>query len=66
MTDSKFLFDDLTKTTTITKKRLMIDWQTMKEAYDSFEDNDIVFIRLEFDIDDELTRWRQILVAGYN
>lgn len=56
MTDSKSLFDVLTKTTMTTKKRLIIDLQTVKNAYASFEVSDVALLLSKFNIADALTK----------
>lgn len=56
LTDNKSLFDVLTKATSTTEKRLMIDIQTVRDAYRSFEVNDVALVRSEFNIADALTK----------
>lgn len=44
-TDSKSLFDIITKCSSTTEKRLLIDIQTVREAYERFEFSDVGFVR---------------------
>lgn len=55
-TDSKCLFDVITKNTTTTEKRLMIDVQTIREAYEKMEISDVGWIRSEQNPADALTK----------
>lgn len=45
MTDSRYMFDVLTKASCCTEKRLMIYFHTVKDAYQSFKVNYVEFIR---------------------
>lgn len=47
LTDSLFLFDVLTKSSTTLKRRLMIDVQTVRDTYQSLEVINVVFLRSE-------------------
>ena len=47
-TDSKSLFDSITKNAVMTEKRLMVDVQSLRESYISHEVSDIGWIRSEF------------------
>lgn len=55
-TDSKSLFDVLTKCSITTEKRLMIDIKTVREAYDRQEVSDVGFLRSEFKAADTFTK----------
>ena len=56
MTDSLSLFDVITKATATTEKRLMIDLETVREAYRKQEIMNIGFIRTQFNPADALTK----------
>lgn len=45
ITDSLSLFGVLTKAACTTGKRIMIDMQTLKHAYKSFDINDVALVR---------------------
>jgi len=51
-TDSKSLFDVITKCSITTEKRLMIDIKSVREAYDRQEGSDVGFLRSEFNAAD--------------
>jgi len=55
-TDSKSLFDIITKCSHTTEKRLMIDVAAVREGYERFEISDIGFIRSEHNIAVGLTK----------
>lgn len=56
LTDSRSLFENLTKSPTTREKRLMIDLLTVKDAYQSFEVYDVAFIRPKHNIADAHTK----------
>ena len=56
LTDSKSLFDVLSKGTTTTEKRLMIDIEATRQAYDEEVINNLGWIRREYNIADSLTK----------
>lgn len=55
-TDSNCFFDVITKNTTTTEKRLMIDVQGMREAYERMEVSDIAWIASQANPADALTK----------
>lgn len=55
-TDSKSLFDIITKYSDTTEKRLQIDLSSVREGYKSQEISDIAFIRSQFNPADALTK----------
>lgn len=55
-TDSKCLFDVITKHTTTTEKRLMIDIKAVREAYERMEISDVGWIRSKDNPADALTK----------
>ena len=56
MTDSLSLFDVITKATVTTEKRLMMDLNAVKEAYQKHDIMIIGFIRSQFNPADALTK----------
>lgn len=54
--DSQFLFDVLIETTCLTEKRLMIDLETVKDAYNSLEISDLALFRSGINIVGPLTK----------
>lgn len=56
LTDSKSLFDVITPNTTAAKKRLMIDFRAIREAYARMEIDGAVGIRRERSLADSLTK----------
>lgn len=57
-TDSKSLFDIITKCTSMTEKRLLIDVKAVREAYEKFEVSDVGFVRSENNPADSFTKMR--------
>lgn len=55
-TDSLSLFDVLTRSSCTTRNRLVIDIQRVKDAYSSFELNDVALIKSWFNIAYYLTK----------
>ena len=55
-TDSLSLFDVLTKSTTTTEKRLMIDLRSVRECYENQELDNVAHIRSQFNPADSLTK----------
>ena len=58
LTDSKCLFDIITKQSETTEKRLEIDVKAVREGYNAFEISDIGFIRSANNPADALTKVR--------
>lgn len=56
MTDTKSLFDTITKTSNTTKKRLMIGLKSVNGVYASLEVNDVALERSKFNIADAVTK----------
>lgn len=56
------LFEFVSKATRTTVKRLTVDLQTVKDAYKSFEVNDVVFVRSENKIADALIKLNAKLI----
>lgn len=55
-TDSMSFFDVITKNTTTTEKRLMIDVQAVREAYERMEVSDVAWIESAMNPADPLTK----------
>lgn len=55
-TDSKSLFDIITKCSSTTEKRLLIDVKAVREAYEKFEVSDVGFVRTENNPADSFTK----------
>ena len=55
-TDSKSLFDTITKRSQISEKRLLIDMATVRDAYRRKEMQNIGFIKTNYNIADPLTK----------
>lgn len=55
-TDSKSLFDIITKCSGTTEKRLLIDIKAVREAYERFEVSDVGFVRSENNPADAFTK----------
>lgn len=58
-TDSKSLFDVITKNSVISEKRLMVDVQAIREAYQRMEIYDVAWIRSEFNPANALTKIKE-------
>ena len=56
MTDSKFLFDVLSKSSRTSESRLMIDVASAREAYQAKEIDNIGFVRSDANLADGLTK----------
>lgn len=56
LTDSKSLFDIITKSSTTTERRLMIDIKSVREGYENFDISDVGFIRSEHNPADSFTK----------
>lgn len=56
LTDTKSLYDVLSKGSTMTGKRLMIDVKASKEAYDNYVINELGWIRRQYNLSDALTK----------
>ncbi len=56
ITDSKSLFDTVTKLTSITEKRLLIDVSSIRQSYYSSEIRKIGHVRSECNLADPLTK----------
>lgn len=56
MTDIKSLYNVITRVFTRAEERIMIDLWTVKNAYTSFDENDVALIRSNFNIADALTK----------
>ena len=63
-TDSKTLFDVVTKNTTTTEKRLMIDIKAVRESYERMELSDVAWIRSENNPADALTKVKENAVLN--
>lgn len=64
-TDSKTLFDVITKNTTTTEKRLMIDIKAVRESYERMELSDVAWIRSENNPADALTKVKENAVLNH-
>lgn len=53
--DSQSLFDVLSKATCTTKRRITIDFRTVKDAFKWFGANDVVLVRSDHKIADAFT-----------
>ena len=58
-TDSRSLFDVITRNTTTTEKRLMVDIRAIREAYEHMEISDVAWIRSENNPADALTKVKE-------
>lgn len=63
-TDSKSLFDAITKNSVTTEKSLMIDVQAMREAYERMEVSDLAWIKSEYNPSDALTKVKENAVLN--
>lgn len=63
MSDSKSLISVLTKTNTTTKKRFIIDLQTVNDSNDSFKVSDVALIQSWFIIADALTKAKRNFIV---
>lgn len=55
-TDSKQVFDSMTKSKPTTERRLMIDLHATKDSYDRFEIESVALIRSDQNLADSLTK----------
>ena len=56
LTDSKQVFDSMTKSKPTTERRLMIDLHATKDSYDKFEITNVALIRTDQNLADSLTK----------
>lgn len=63
-TDSKSLFDVISKNSTTTEKRLMVDVQAMREAYERMELSDVAWVKSEDNPADSLTKVKENAVLN--
>ena len=56
MTDSKSIFDTITKLSRVAEKRLIIDISALRQSYSSSEITNIGHVLSEFNLADALTK----------
>ena len=65
LTDSKSLFDVITKNSSTTEKRLMIDIASARESYGRLEISNIGLVRSEHNIADAMTKPKKCAALNY-